>query len=110
MGNIRNLLEKMEQDRTQIEHDLRRMEFQADRDSIRYGLHGVTLRVSPFVVTALDKLAHRHGLSRHELLTNILTEGIQEAIDGTFSPYEDGEDMKQTFLADVEKTARDALK
>lgn len=100
MGNIKQKFFDLEHMRLKIEHRLGVMEDEAEAAP---ALKGVTLRIPPGAVVAIDNMAAHHDMSRQELLSEIVMEGIHDVIEGTFSPYDNREDLVETFYAQVRK-------
>lgn len=109
MSKVRERFLILEEERNKFEHELQALEHSASDDGIVMGIQGLTLRVSPFVVVAIDKMAQHHDMSRQELLSQIVIEGIQEAVEGTFSAYDNADKLRESFYQDVDRIARENL-
>lgn len=66
----------------------------------------VTVRLDGITVVALDKMADHHGRSRQSLVATIIETGLQEVMEGTFSPYDNAEQLLQDFRQECVKTAK----
>lgn len=70
---------------------------------------GVSIRLQGVTVTAIDGLASMLDKSRQELLSNILEQAINEAVEGFFTPYLNTEKVCHEFWEDCEEAKKKGI-
>lgn len=99
MARLKDMFEQQEVWRLSHEHE----EQEAEASKV-----AVTVRLDGILVCGLDRMAEHHGWSRQQLLSTIIEKGFAEVVEGTFTPYENKEQLVKDFWDANVKSAKKA--